>query len=62
MWLIILTDVSKNRSAFHLLVKQARKTTEAEDDGTAIARNAGFYVPFDTASLLRRLEYLASPL
>jgi hypothetical protein len=40
------------------MVKQARKTT----DGTAVVRNAGFLVPFDTASLLRRLEYLASPL
>jgi hypothetical protein len=44
------------------MVKQARKTTEAEGDGTAIVRNVGFLVPFDTASLLRRLGYLASPL
>ena len=44
------------------MVKQARKTTEAEGDGTEIVRNVGFLVPFHTASLLRRLEYLASPL
>jgi hypothetical protein len=44
------------------MVKQARKTTEAEGDSTAIVRNVGFLVPFYTASHLRRLEYLAPPL
>jgi hypothetical protein len=42
------------------MVKQARKTTEADDDGTAIVRNAGFLVPFDAASLLRRLRRISS--
>lgn len=62
MRLVIVTDVSKNRSAFIFMVKQTRKATEGDGDTTAICGNVGFLVPIHTASLLRRLEYLASPL
>jgi hypothetical protein len=60
---LVVTDVSKDRNAFILRVKQSKSTLllllDPEDDSIMVLQNCGNYLPVLRAFHLRRLEVSA---
>lgn len=59
----IFTDVSEIRSAVIFKVKQPNQySLDFEDDGTAMSRNVGNFLPADTVYHLRRSKSAVTPM